>query len=262
LTIPRARDGRRVPVPESGLLMSRHLAEALDVGRGDTVTVVPIRGKRDPRRVTVERIVDGYLGMVTYADYDWLNRLVDEAGAISAVQMEARSDLESRLRLYRALKELPAVQAVTDNEQAKEKLVTILLDLLRYSIAVLVAMAAVIFFGSILTTSLISISQRQREIATFAVIGYDLRQIGGIFLRESLIVNVLGAAAGLPAGLWLSIWVIEANSRDAYRLPFVASPSSYLITIVLAVAFTVLAHLLVQRAINRLDWLEALNAKE
>jgi putative ABC transport system permease protein len=157
---------------------------------------------------------------------------------------------------------MPAIQGVIDNRETKDKLVDLLLMAFWYSIWVLIGMAAIIFFGSILTTSLIAIAERRREVATFLVMGYELRQIGGIFLRESMLVNMVGALAGLPLGLWLAVWLIEYNTRDAYRFPIIASPLSYVITMAFAVVFTVAAHRFVQRAINRLDVLEALNARE
>jgi putative ABC transport system permease protein len=262
LTVPSTEDGRAVPIPDTGLLMSRRLAEQLDLDRGDDVTVVPIKGLREPHRVTVEHIVDGYLAMATYADYGWLNRLVGEEAAVSAVQLETRSGPEPRRRLYRALKAMPAIQGVIDNRETKDKLVDLLLMAFQYSIWILLAMAGAIFFGSILTTSLTSISERRREVATLSVMGFERRQIGGIFLREQMLINVVGALAGLPLGLWLAIWLINYNTRDAYRFPIVASPLSYVITMTLAVVFTIAAHGLVQRAINRLDLQDALNARE
>jgi putative ABC transport system permease protein len=262
LTVPRTEDGTSVPVPGTGLLMSRRLAEQLDLERGDDVTVVPIKGRREPKRVTVEHVVDGFLAMATYADYAWLNRLVGEEAAVSSVQLETRSGLDDRLALYRELKAMPAIQGVVDNRETRGKLIDLLLMAFWYSIWVLIGMAGAIFFGSILTTSLSAIAERRREVATFLVMGYELRQIGGIFLRESMLVNMVGALAGLPLGLWLAVWLIEYNTRDAYRFPIVASPLSYVITMAFAVLFTVAAHWLVQRAINRLDVLEALNARE
>lgn len=262
LTVARSADGRPVTIPASGLLMSRRLARLLEVEAGDDVTLVPIKGLREPARVVVASIVDGFVGMSTYADYDWLNGIVGEADAVSAVRLASRTDARSRLDFFGAIKEVPIIQGVGDRAEAKQKLVTTLLDVLRYSIGVLVAMAGVIFFGSILTTSLIAIAERRREVATFLVMGYDLRQIGGIFLRESMLVNVIGTLLGLPLGLWLSLVLIEFNDRDAYRLPAVASPASYVVTVVLAVLFVLAAHWFVHRAIRRLDWLEALNAKE
>jgi putative ABC transport system permease protein len=262
LTVPHDRSGRRVPIPEQGLLMSRTLARLLDVEAGETVTVTPIRGLRRPTPVPVRRIVDGYLGMDTYADYDWLNRLVGERDAVSSVQLETRRGVEPRLALLRELKRLPAVQGFSDIRRTKANLVETLFDWMYYSVGVLVGLAAVIFFGSILTTSLIALAEREREVATLLVLGYERRQVGGIFLRESMLTNVVGAVLGLPLGYWLCFVVVLANQREAYRLPMVATPGSAALTVAFAVLFTWTAHRLVQRAIDRLDWLEAINAKE
>lgn len=83
-----------------------------------------------------------------------------------------------------------------------------------------------------------------------------------MFLRESLLVNIAGGLLGMPLGLWLSIWIIQAHNREAYRLPTVPSPTAYIVTITLTLVFTLAAHFLVQRAIERLDWIDALNARE
>jgi putative ABC transport system permease protein len=262
LTVPRDESGQPVTIPETGLVMGRKLAEILDLQVGAEVVVTPIRGRRDPMRLPVTRITDGYLGLSCYADYEYLNRIVNEEDAVSLIQLSTRSELAHRLALYRSIKQLPSVRGVSDNRQTKANLIHSLLDALRYSLATLIGLAGAIFFGSILTTSLISISERQREVATLLVIGYEKRQVGGLFLRESLLVNMTGAMVGLPLGLWLAVWLISVHSTELYRLPIVASPGSFVITMALALIFTLLAHVLVQAAINRLDWLDALNAKE
>ena len=59
-----------------------------------------------------------------------------------------------------------------------------------------------IFFASLLNTSLIGLAERRREVATLRVLGYGAWQIGGFFLRESMIINVLGTLLRLSAGLF------------------------------------------------------------
>ena len=68
-------------------------------------------------------------------------------------------------------------------------------------IFVLVVFAGIVFFGSILNGSLVSLAERQREVATLRVLGYGPWQIGGLLLRESMIVNILGTIAGNAVGL-------------------------------------------------------------
>ncbi|MHC4413806.1 MAG: ABC transporter permease [Planctomycetota bacterium] len=262
LTVPRDAAGHRLLIPERGLLMSRKLADILGVSSPDDVTIVPIKGRREPKVVPVVRTTDAFLGMATYANLGYLNALIDEEEAVSSVQLKATSSPARRLALYHALKELPAVQAISDNDETKETLVRMLLDTMKISITALIAFAAAIYFGSILTTSLVAIAERRRDVATLLVIGYEKRQVGGIFLRESLVVNTIGSLLGLPLGLWLILVIIEQYETEVYRMPLVLEPTSFVLTIGLGVAFTILAQGLVQRAVNRLDWLEALNARE
>ncbi len=122
--------------------------------------------------------------------------------------------------------------------------------------------AAVIFFSSLLNTSLIGLAERRREVATLRVLGYSEWQIGGFFLRESMVLNVLGTIVGFPLG-YLLIWYLTAvYDTEMFRFPLIMPPVVMLKTFVMAMVFGLAAHLFVQRDINRMDWREALNVKE
>lgn len=262
LTIPRDQAGDVLAIPPDGLMMSRTLAKILDVRVGDEVTVVPVKGRREPFRVTVTRIADAFLGIATYADFGELNRLVHEAGAVSTVQTRIWPGQVDRDELFRRIKKLPGVAGVTDNREMKANLARLLVDTMRMSLTALVGFAGAIYFGGILTTSFVAISERRREIATMMVMGYARRQVGGIFLRESMLVNTLGSLVGLPVGVALVLLIIRQYETDVYRMPLRLDPAVFVLTVAFGVLFTALAHLLVQRAVNRLDCLEALNARE
>jgi putative ABC transport system permease protein len=262
LTEPRDTSGRPIAIPETGLVMSRRLANILHVRPGRSVTVTPVQGRREPFEVPITRITDSYLGMTTYADMAYLNHVIGEEDAMSSAQLVVRDGLEHRLALYRALKSMPMLLAISDNDETKQSIVKTLLEPTRGTIAVLIMLAGAIYFGSILTTSLVSIAERKREIATFRVMGFEARDIGSIFLRESLVVNMLGALLGLPLGAGFIVLIIKLYETEMYRLPLVWSPLSFVLALCIALAFALLAHGLVQRAINRLDWREALNARE
>jgi hypothetical protein len=47
-----------------------------------------------------------------------------------------------------------------------------------------------------------------------------------------------------------------------FRFPLISPPSVWINTISLSVVFAALAHAVVQRNVNRLDWLEASKTKE
>ncbi len=262
LTVPRDEQGRRLRVPDHGLMMSRQLAETLGIRRGDRVGLEPVKGRKRLHYVPVAEISDGYLGTAVYADIKYLGRLVDEQFAVSGMQLAVDGDPKKRDALYRQLKRLPALGAVSSRADMIENLHEAIIETQVVSIILLVMFSGIVFFGSILTASLVSLAERRREVATLRVLGYGPWQVGGLLFRESMITTVLGTLLGMPLGYVLTIAIAESYASDMFRMPIVSTPGLWALTLALAVAFGLITHLFVQRAINKMDWLEALKVQE
>jgi len=262
LTVPRDGAGRPVRVPPVGLLMVRRMAEQLHVKEGDTVRFVPVKGLRRAHEVPVAKIIDSMFGLSVYADYTYLNRLVGEATAISKLQLKAQQTEEQRRAFFRRLKRYPKLQSVSVIAEQRESMMTDFIAKLKGVSVVMVLFAGVIFFGSILNGSLIAVAERRREIATFRVLGYRPMEVGAIFLRENLLINMIGTVLGLPLGYAMLYGMVTQYSNDMYSMPCVINPSSWVWTVVLAFLFVFGAHWVVQKSISRLKWGEALAMKE
>jgi putative ABC transport system permease protein len=126
----------------------------------------------------------------------------------------------------------------------------------------MIIFAGVIFFGSILNSALVSLAERQREIATFRVLGYQPLEVGEIFLRETMLVNMVGALLGLPLGYYMLWGMCLQFQNDMYSVPSVIYPMSWIYTLIWAFVFVLGAYFIIQRSINRMDWSEALKMKE
>lgn len=262
LTVPRNADGLKLRIPAVGLLMSRKLAEMLDLRVGQTVTMLPVKGRREPLEVPIAEITDSFIGLAVYADIDYLARLVDEEFACTGAQLAVHPTLERRNSLYRELKQMPALRGVSARADLIANVMNTLIANQQVFISLLVMFAGIIFFGSVLNSSLVSLAERVREVATWRVQGYGEWQIGGLFLRESVLLNSLGTLLGLPLGLLMTMAVTRAYDTEMFRIPVVAPWTAWAMTLTLGGAFGLLAHGCVQRAIFRLDWLQALQAKE
>jgi len=262
LTVPRDLQARPIRVPSAGLAMSRKLAEVLHLKRGDRVAIRPIKGLRRTQAVPVLEISDSYLGMAVYTDIHYLSRLIHEELALSGVQLATDHNQAHTAALHRELKRLPALQAVSARVDMLESLETTLVQVMWVFIGLLVVFAGVVFFGSILNASLISLAERQREVATLRVLGYGPWEIGSLLLRESMIVTLAGTLPGMPIGYLLAVGVSMTFETEMFRFPVVATPRTWIWTLVLAVVFGLLAHAVVQIVVHRMDWLEALQAKE
>ncbi len=205
---------------------------------------------------------DGYLGLTAYADLRYLSRLMDEAFAVSGVQLAVDPSATIRRELYTELKQLPTLSAVNDRAEVIANLMHNMVDTNRATTGVLVLFAGVICFGTTLNASLVGLAERRREVATLIVLGYTPRAVGGLFLRENLIVNGIGTLLGLPLGNWLFQMMINTYQTDLFRIPSVDPSEAYGWTLLLGLVFGLSAHAVVQRSINRLDWLERLKEYE
>jgi putative ABC transport system permease protein len=225
------------------------------------VTVLPVKGARQPIEMRVAEISNSYIGLAVYCDIDYLSRCVGEELALSGVQLLADPRPVSRRALYRELKRLPGLRSVNLRAEVIAN-IRVVIRAQRIFISLLVVFAGVIFFCGLLNASLISLAERRREVATLRVLGYGPWQVGGMFLRESLITNGVGTLVGMPLGYALSGIIAIMYNTDLFRFPLVAPPVVWLTTTGLSVAFALSAHGFVQRSVHRLDWLEASKTRE
>jgi len=262
LTIPRDTGARPIRIPSAGLAMSRKLAEILHLKRGDTVEFRTVKGLRRTHRVPIVEISDSYLGTMVYADIEYLSHLIGEEIAMTGAQLKTDGDPASLSAMYAKIKTMPAIQGVSTRTEMVRNMEEEFLSQMWVFIGMLVLFAGIVFFGAILTASLVSLAERQREVATLRVLGYGPWQIGSLLLRESMLVTLLGTLLGMPLGYFLTVLTSYAYDTELFRFPVCSSAATWIWTIVLAVMFALLAHLAVQRTVHRMDWLDALQAKE
>jgi putative ABC transport system permease protein len=262
LTVPRDREARPIRIPPAGLAMSRTLAEILRVGPGDTVIVEPVKGLRRPVEVPVGEIADSYFGLTVYADIHYLSRLVGEELAVSGAQLALDRNPANLAALHRELKRLPALEGMAARADVIAGIEETVLKHQWVVIYVMIFFAGVVFFGSVVNASLVSLAERQREVATLRVLGYGNWQIGSLLLRESMIVTILGTVLGMPMGYLLTLATVLSYNSEMFRVPIVTRFGTWAWTLLLAVVFGLVAHLFVQRSIHRMAWLDALKAQE
>jgi putative ABC transport system permease protein len=100
-------DGRVFRLPADGVLLTDKLADVLQAGPGDVVTVEVLEGSRPTLRVPVLGLVNEPMGTMAYMDAAGLHRLLREGGTISGAALEI--DPQRRDLLYAELKRTPAV---------------------------------------------------------------------------------------------------------------------------------------------------------
>ena len=129
-------------------------------------------------------------------------------------------------------------------------------------IVMMILFSGVIFFGSTLNGALISLAERQREVGTLLVLGYPPFTVGGLFLREALLVNGIGTILGMPLGYLLILMMASVYNSEMFRIPVITPPILWVYTALTGLIFILLSHFFLQRSINKTNWADALKVKE
>lgn len=254
-------DREEYDLGESGVVLAENLAEELGVKRGDTVEVEPLLGRVDRTyTVTVRDIAQQFLGTAAYMDHAALSRMLEEPYAINSALL--RIEEGSRDDLNRYLKDIGGIGAVTFNQDAYDSIRETIGQSMYITNSILLSFAAVIAFSIIYNITSVSLSERQRELASLRVLGFTVGDVGRIMYFENIVMGLFGIAAGIPLGMGICKLLVEAYSNDMFHMPFYIDRSTYVTSMLLTFSFVLLANLAVRRKIGQLDLVEVLKERE
>ena len=157
---------------------------------------------------------------------------------------------------------MPGLQTVQSRHQLVENITRTLLRNQYVFIGLLVAFSGVLMFGSTVNAAMVNLAEREAEVATLRALGYSQWQVGALFLQENLLLTVVGAVLGLPAGYALTWFLVISYDNDLLRLPIVTAPWIWFGTVSLAVLFGAASQFVVQRTLRRLNLVDSLKVKE
>jgi putative ABC transport system permease protein len=249
-----------IEVPPEGLVLSKKLADLLQVRRGDTVSVEVLEGARRTRQVVVTNLVDEFLGTNAYMRIDALHRLLQEGDSVSVAYL--RVDPLARDRLYATLKATPRVAGVTLKSAAMDSYRRTLAQSIAIVRTVTIAIALIMAFGVVYNTSRIALSERARELGTLRVIGFSRREVGRILLGELALVTLVALPLGVLLGYGLAAATVKAYDTEVYRIPLVVTARTVLGSLATVCVATLMSGWLVLRRLDRLDLIAVLKTRE
>lgn len=261
LYTPLGADDKPISIPPAGMVLSKKLAQVLDVEPGDSILLQPLIGERRRVEAPVVAVVDSYVGLLAYADIRYLSRLLGEdyvANTILTLPIEGAN----RREFLAHLKDTRDVTGVMKRQEAVDQFDAAFNKANLVIISLFVAFAMLIGFGGVLNSALVSLSERVREVATLRTLGFSSGQVAAIFAGESVVLYGIGSFVGLYAGVWYVRFLSVAYSSELFRFPIVMRPQRFVETLVLMALSIAAAQVVVWVMVKKLDWLEALKVRE
>ena len=254
------RDGRTLRVPPAGVVLSRVLAERLDVVPGDEVVLEVLEGPRPVRRTRVTGVADDLLGLSVYMDLAALHGLMRESdvatGALLAVDPAREPALSA------ALKRMPAVAGVGFRRVVVQTFRELMAANMALTIGINVLFASVIAFGVVYNAARISLSERSRELASLRVLGFTRAEISLILMGELALLTLAALPVGALLGFGLLTAIMQSVESEVYRFPLVITRSSVAMSFLGIIAASVVSGLMVRRRLDRLDLVAVLKMRE
>ena len=243
-----------------GLLLSAILASILGVAPGQSVQVEVLEGARPRRDIAVAGLVDDSMGLQAYMNIDTVRRLMREGAVVSGAAVTL--DPAAVEPFYSSVKATPLVAAVSLRHVILRNFRDTMAQNMDLQILLNVMFAGVIAFGVVYNSARVSLSERERELASLRVLGFTRAEISLILLGELALVTVAALPVGALIGFGLGRLIMTVFNNEVYRLSFTVSAAtvawSFLIVIVAAVA----SGLAVRRRLDRLDLVGVLKTRE
>jgi putative ABC transport system permease protein len=253
-------DGRTVPLPPGGLLISKQLAEILDVDVGDRVQLEVLEGKKPIRQAMIAGTLQDFVGLSAYMNLDALRQLMREGPVVTGAHLLIDQKYEADL--YRELKSTPQLAAVTIKQHAIESFNATVAENLGTMKTINLLFACVIAVGVVYNCARISLSERSRELATMRVVGFTRQEISAVLLGELAVVTLAAIPIGLACGTFFAWWMTAAFNLEVFRFPLVISRYTYAIAALVVIVASLVSGLIVRRRLDQLDLVAVLKARE
>jgi putative ABC transport system permease protein len=249
-----------ITLPPDGLVLSLKLAEILDVGLGDEVTIEVLEGRRPVVSSAVTAIVEEYMGTSAYMEVNALRRLLREGPTLSGAFLQA--DEAAAGPLYARLKRTPTVAGVNLKGSAIQAFNETLAETFYVMIFFNLLFSSVIAFGVVYNAARVSLSERSRELASLRVLGFTRGEISSILLGELATLTLVGIPVGLLLGYVFAGALIAAFNTELYRFPLVVSSRTFAYASTAVLVAAGISALVVRRRLDRLDLVAVLKSRE
>ena len=247
----KSLDGHEINLPKSGIVLSENLAKSLNVNVGDEILIKNFLPDKEDKLMRVKGITVQYLGANAYMDIEAMGDLLGEKETITGAIIQSQDEVVSKLQNVKNIRQIQSIQDMKNSFLE-------FMDMMIYSVGVLVVFGGILGFAIVYNVTIISIGERTMEFSSLRVLGFDKKEIYKMITKENSIITFLGILLGIPIGYSMCQGIAVSLSTDIYTIPLILEPFSYVITAFATVCFVALAQLATIRKIYHLNFMEAL----
>ncbi|NMA67992.1 MAG: FtsX-like permease family protein [Desulfitobacterium sp.] len=212
--------GEKIPLPSDGIILSERLAKLLNVKKGDLILVESPFARNyeegQEKSLVVQEVVPQYIGINGFMEIGTLQKLLEQEGiATSAILQVYEGDIGALKKKYQDADLVGSVESVKESLAMVEEMI----ETYGFTIYFLAVLAGVAGFALIYTSNIISLSERQRELASLRVLGLTPKEIMVVISSEQWLLTSCGIILGIPLSFALMEGMAVSMSSDLFAIP-------------------------------------------
>ncbi len=248
--------GAPIEVGSDGAVVTEKLASMLHLSPGSTLSLRD--SDQHVYEVTISAVTENYTQHFLYLFESYYRQVFGKAPVYNSVILHAADPANTR-QLQEELLSETAVQMVTSSSDMLSQ-ATYLTDNLSYVVAVLIVSAGLLAFVVLYNLSNVNITERTREIAMLKVLGFYDGEVSAYIYRESVILTILGTAAGLGLGAIFLRFVVTTAEADTMMFARHIQLTSFLFSALLTFLFSFLVNFVMHFRLKRINMVESMKS--
>lgn len=258
LTLTDTKTGESISPGSGNAVITKKLSRLTGIKKGDEIFITDL--DHVEYKYTVSGIADNYFEHYIVLDKDTLEEYTEYTPNlfyIKTVEMtrEQQDDLTRRLLKNPSVLNITYKEKLTDNANNMFKS-------LDKVVLILILLSAALSLVVLYNLSNININERRREIATLKVLGFYDKEVDSYINRENIIVTVIGIAAGLIVGFFLTKVVVSTVEIEKACFVNHIKPLSYVFSAAMSASFTALVNWITHFNLKKINMIDSLKSVE
>lgn len=251
------KSGKPLKLNDSGVFLTEKFAKLARVKAGDSII---LEIDEEDVEVEVSAIVKNYLAHYIYASPAYMEKVSKKNFAVNALLVDLYENGASEINsLSKTLLENENIISSISTKDASEILDNTLnsLDLIIVIIVVVSMLLALVVLYNLTN---INVSERIRELSTMKVLGFYNGELTQYVYKETFILSLIGIVLGMGLGRAIVEFILAAFAPDNILFGDPSYPSTFLISSVFTIFFTLIVMVLMHIKLKNIDMIEALKS--
>jgi putative ABC transport system permease protein len=245
---------------DNGVYITEKMAEALNLKSGSVFSVENGEGKTGD--FTLTGTFENYVGNYVFIGADAYTGVFGPG--LSYRTLLVKSGIRGAADQDRLVSEVLGHDQAAEAEFGSriQQSYNKLLSSISFVVLILIAAAGALAMIVLYNLTNININERSRELATLRVLGFHQNEAAAYIFRETGVLSILGAGAGLFLGIPLHRFIIAVAENTDLMFGRSISAPSFILSAFITVLFSFFTDLLMLKKIRGIKMADSMKAAE